>query len=49
MVVIACVDKMIDTVECPLCKFYEWKLLNLGDSSLEELSEVRRSPVRAVH
>ena len=29
MVVIVCIDKMIDTVECPLCKFYEWKLLDL--------------------
>ena len=45
MVVIVCVHKMVDTVECLLCKFYEWKLLDLDDSSFEELSEVRRSPV----
>ena len=32
--------KMIDMVQYQLYKFYEYGLLNLGDSSFEVLSEV---------
>ena len=39
---------MINNAVCRLNNFYEWKLLDPGDSSFEEPSEVWGGPVWAV-